>query len=728
MRILLAALACVIAGTPSGAAAFHPLPNSRARGLALLESLGRAPGDLRLERVTIVLGLRDRERLEAIVAAQGDRRSARFRQWLDGTELADRFAPRRADYERVRRWLVERGFTVVRESPFRLTLVVAGTAAQVESALATPIGLFRHEGRVYHGPLADPTVPDELADAVRGIVGLDDLPKFRPLVQLANDQTALAPADFAAAYDVAALQAAGLTGAGRSVAVIARSNFADSDVAAFSARFLPHPLAPVRVFTGTDPGILPDEGEQIEVLLDTQWAGALAPGATLNVFIGSRQGNIPEAVQTAIDNRMSGEPSGDVISVSFGLCELLAEPVVTELFDDFYQVANAQGQTVLVASGDSGGMDCLPNKDDVAVNGLASSPHAVAVGGTSFALDAGGLVPVTPAETVWNDGPRVGASGGGQSVVFAMPLYEVAAGLGRFGRSRVLPDLALAASPRNPGYVIVLDGQEIVVGGTSAAVPALASVLALVNERLGTGLGQLVPELHRLGSDQAQGRGPTVFRDVVAGSNDVFRAGPGFDLATGWGAPLTGALAGALGAQGRCEPLIDAVHPEAGCLVPNANHSTGCSGEWLVEQDRFTLRRGLPSARQTCRDGDPACDVDGVADGRCTLRVALCLNVFDFRIVRRSGRRRGYPLCRPRRVRRVRLVSPSARDTDPDSIANRASLGAALAGLPLPTALDDACTATVPVTVPVGGRLRLRARVGGTLPTATPRLTLSCTP
>src|SRR5207247_4692761 len=94
--------------------------------------------------------------------------------------------------------------------------------------------------------------------------------------------------DFAAAYDVATLQAAGLTGAGHSIAVMAQSNFPDSDVAAFSARFLPHPLAPVRVFTGKDPGILPDEGEQIEVLLDTQWAGALAPGATLNVAIRAR--------------------------------------------------------------------------------------------------------------------------------------------------------------------------------------------------------------------------------------------------------------------------------------------------------------------------------------------------------------------------------------------------------------------------------------------------------
>src|SRR5207249_2036830 len=139
-----------------------------------------------------------------------------------------------------------------------------------------------------------------------------------------------------------------------------------------------------------------------------------------------------------------------------------------------------------------------------------------------------------------------------------------------------------------------------------------------------------VPELHRLGSEQARGLGAPVFRDVVAGSNG-FPAGPGFDLATGWGAPIAGALADRVAGPGRCEPLIDAVHPEARCLVPSTARTTGCAGEWLVEQDRFAVRRGLPAIQQTCRDGDPGCDADGVADGRCTLRVALCLNVVDLR-------------------------------------------------------------------------------------------------
>src|SRR5207248_7594502 len=119
-------------------------------------------------------------------------------------------------------------------------IIVAGTAAQAETALATPIWLYRARDRTYHGPRVDPSVPESIGRSVGGLLGLDDLPKFRPLVrplELVDTRTALGPADFAAAYAATPLQNAGLTGAGRSIAVIARSDFNDSDVATFGERF-----------------------------------------------------------------------------------------------------------------------------------------------------------------------------------------------------------------------------------------------------------------------------------------------------------------------------------------------------------------------------------------------------------------------------------------------------------------------------------------------------------
>jgi hypothetical protein len=700
--------------------------------LARMTALGPAPANQPLEHVAVFLGLRDPGGLEAVIAAQQDRRSPRFGQWLDAAEIADRFGPPRAEYERVVRWLEVRGFEIVRRSPHRTLVVAAGTVARAATAFKAPIHLFRHRGRTYHAPVREPVVPPRLRASVRAVLGLDDLPKFRPLVELGTGTpgcvpdtpcVTLAPADFAAAYGVGPLAAAGLSGAGRSITVIARSNYPDEDVRLFAERFLaaPRPL-PIRRLAGRDPGISSDEAELVEILIDAQWAGALAPGARVNVVIGSPRGDLFEALVEATDQRL-----GDVITLSFGLCEG-ASLLLAEVFDAVYAIANAQGQTVLVASGDFGASDCLasdPPTAGLGVNGLASSPHAIAVGGTSFALAADGNVPADVDERVWNDGTFAG--GGGESALFARPGFQLGPGVPP-SRGRLLPDLAVAGDPALPGYVIVQHGANRLAGGTSVGAPALAGVIALLNERQGRhGLGQLLPSLYRLGGEQARGLRPPVFRDVTAGSNQVepsggFAAGPGFDLASGWGAPLADALAGAIAGPGRCEG-------EIGCLVPAPGvHRRACIAEWLVEHEGLARRRGgTPRARQRCRDGDPRCDADAAVDGRCTVRVALCLNVFDIRHLDR----RGLPVCPRRTIRGVRLLRPRGPQGDPLAADNRHSLAAALKALPpLPSRLRGACTATVPVVVPVSGPGRrattLRARVRTASDSAVARVTLRC--
>jgi subtilase family serine protease len=727
---LLLAVAKPAVGEP-----MRPLPGTVPRALRHLVASEPAPPDLPLENVTVVLGLRDRTGLDAVIAAQQDRHSPRFGHWLDLEEIADRFAPRRGEYERVRAWFVGQGFQVVRDSPTRVAFVVAGTAAQARTALAAPIWLYRARERIYHGPAVDPSLPESIGSSVGGILGLDDLPKFHPLVrplELVDGRVALGPADFALAYAATPLQNAGLTGAGRSIAVVARSDFNDSDVAAFGERF----GAPIHferrfVDPSNPPGILPEPGEETEVLIDTQWSGALAPGAEVNVVLSrpAPQGDIPEALADAVERRQ-----GDIVTLSFGLCEPSAPIIATELFDAFYAVGNALGQTILVASGDSGGTECLPGEPDLlAVNALASSPHVIAVGGTSFELAPDGSLPSPLVESVWNDAQ--GASGGGESVVFARPRYQLATLVARTN-GRVMPDVSVAASPDSPGYFMVQEGETRVIGGTSAGAPSLASVLALVAEQVaratGTnGLGQLLPTLYRLGSEQMRGLRAPIFRDITTGTNAFdghggFPAGTGFDLASGWGAPLADALTAAVTGPGRCEP-------ELGCLIPGqGSKRRACTGEWLVEQDVFAARHGLPRVRQTCRDGDPECDTDGAADGRCTSNVGLCLNVFDVRSPFLN--RKGVPVCEPGSVRHVTLLSPGAHTRDPVVAGNRDALQAALGALPaLPTSLRAACTATVPLEVPLGtggrpGRLNLRARVDGAHGPALARLTLVCLP
>ena len=687
--------------------------------VASMTPVGRAEATLALPHIVVLLGVRDRPELDAMIAAQQDPRSPRFRRWLDASEIADRFGARRDHYERVRRWFVERGFAVVADSPFRVALTVAGTAGLAAEALAAPIGLFRRRGRVYHAPLAEPALPAELG--IRGLLGLDDLPAFRPLVRLSNKEVALAPADFATAYDVTPLRDAGVDGTGSSVAVLARSDFDEDDVQRFGERYLDGPRPLHKLLAGpSNPGVLADPLERMEVLLDVQWGAALAPGAALEVVIGSRAGDIPEALVKAVSDRV-----GDVLSLSFGLCEAFSTRTATELFDTFYGLANLQGQTVLVAAGDAGATDCAPDSDLVAVNALAASPNSVAVGGTALdplfdtrtfaATGYGG-------EEAWNDSG--GAGGGGVSSVFARPSYQL--GVGRFA-GRALPDLALAASPASPGYVIVQNGDTVIVGGTSASVPALAGMLALVNQRVGRGgLGQLLPALYQLGRDGAAGQRTPVFRDVTAGSNG-FPALRGFDLATGWGSPRADLLAAGLASvpSGPCEPAER-------CLVPGVqNRRQACAGEWLVERAAPTLDGdGLPSRRQRCRDGDPECDRDGTADGSCTVQVGLCTNVFDLRVHGDDG----LPRCKTSSVQKARVLRPSGGGSRQARAQVVHSLRSAFATLPeRPTSLDRACTATVALAVPVSsrggpGQLGLRAAVRRRAGTIRPRLTLICEP
>src|SRR5439155_6013435 len=121
--------------------------------LARMAAGAPAPAEMPLEHVTVLLGLRARAALDAVLAAQQDRRSPRFRRWLATEEIADRFGPSRAEYARVRRWFAAHGFRVVHDSPLRAMLVVAGTAGDVAAALGPPIRFFSDRaGRGYHGP------------------------------------------------------------------------------------------------------------------------------------------------------------------------------------------------------------------------------------------------------------------------------------------------------------------------------------------------------------------------------------------------------------------------------------------------------------------------------------------------------------------------------------------------------------------------------------------------
>lgn len=499
--------------------------------------------------LTLAFKLPDRAALDAFISELHDERSPNYRRWLTPEQFGDRFGADRAHYQAARDWLRAQGFQVKREWPNRLMIDFSGTVAQIEKSFATNINTYAFRGHNYFAHARAPRVPREFADAILTVMGMENFSEPQPLHISAQRgagaqrfttgrATALSPKDFQTAYNAGALLAAGIDGRGQTIAIAARSDFNISDVQRFRTAFNLPANDPQKLFPF---GAVSNLGgiEETEVLLDVQLAGAVAPGATVQAVIAPK---LMQSLQSIYNDR----PNVPIVSVSFGLCEQRLTTESVKMFDALYAQGVVQGQTTFVASGDNGANDCRDGRP--AVNGLASSPNVTAVGGTKLnpLFDSNGNATGYGGEEVWNSGGAVGG-GGGASIVFEKPLYQFGPGVLNDGR-RNLPDVSLLADLNSPGYFIVEGGQVVTVGGTSAAAPCWAGALALVEQFTGSGpLGNINFRIYALGANQANG-GPVIFNDITLGDNSNgnvsgFKAGPNYDLATGWGSVNIDALA-----------------------------------------------------------------------------------------------------------------------------------------------------------------------------------------
>jgi uncharacterized protein (TIGR03437 family) len=277
-----------------------------------------------------------------------------------------------------------------------------------------------------------------------------------------------------------------------------------------------------------DPGI--SSGDREESDLDLEVAGAIAPNATI-FFVYAEQ--VMDAVSYAIDQNLA-----PVISVSYGSCEPDNGQLSTLTFQTWAQQANSQGITWFDAAGDDGAADCSADSDvgtqtqiSLAVDTPASVPEVTGVGGTQF-VDSGGnywsaantngasALSYIP-ETAWNTSiadSEPSASGGGLSIFFSKPTWQVGPGVPG-NNARNVPDVAFNADPDNDGYIVFTDGSSNpqIYGGTSCGTPLMAGIAVLLNQYLGTpGLGNINPQLYSLAQSN-----PAVFHDITTGNNIV---------------------------------------------------------------------------------------------------------------------------------------------------------------------------------------------------------------
>ena len=209
-----------------------------------------------------------------------------------------------------------------------------------------------------------------------------------------------------------------------------------------------------------------------------------------------------------------------VVSMSWGGGEFSSEAT----YDGYFTTPAGHGGVSFVAASGDGGAGAGPEWPSV-------SPNVLAVGGTTLVADATGNY---VSEGGWS------GSGGGRSLFEPEPAYQQ--GVQSSG-VRTTPDVALNADP-NTGYYVYdstpYAGQSgwWQVGGTSAAAPQWAALLAIVNQgRVAAGLGLLnsSPASSTLASIYAAANSAT-FHDVRGGSNGYFAAA-GYDMVTGLGTP-----------------------------------------------------------------------------------------------------------------------------------------------------------------------------------------------
>jgi len=274
------------------------------------------------------------------------------------------------------------------------------------------------------------------------------------------------------------------------------------------------------------------------VELDIQVAGAVAPGAAQFVYFAP---NTDQGFIDAISQAIHATPTPNVVSISWGGPENSWSDQSRSAMDSALADAAVLGVTVTVASGDNGSSDDPNNSNSVNVDFPASSPHALGCGGTQLIGDTS--TNTITSEVVWNElANGEGAGGGGVSVVFPLPDYQTNAGVpvsvdgGAVGRG--VPDVAGNADPTT-GYLVVVDGQQQPIGGTSAVAPLWAGLIARLAQATGKQFGLMQPLLY---AGVTPGATTPGFNDIVDGNNGAYKAGPGWDACTGLGSPNGTAL------------------------------------------------------------------------------------------------------------------------------------------------------------------------------------------
>ena len=466
------------------------------------------------------------------------------RKHLSRAQFASRHGARLGDIKKIRAFAAHNKLKVVEVSRPRRSVLLSGSVAAFSRAFNVELNSYQHSTNTSRMRTGSIQIPAALNGIIEGVFGLDNRPQAKPHFRIRKQSQIAARANAASASFNAPQVAqaydfpAGTTGSGQTIGILELSGgYSASDLATYFKNLgiaMPKVTA-VSVDGATNSPTGDPSGPDGEVELDIEVSGAVAPSAQIAVYFtpNTDQGFL-DALTTAVhDTKLT--PA--VVSISWGGPESSWTQQALSSFNSACEDASTIGVTILVASGDDGSTDGASSGTPT-VDFPASSPYVLACGGTKLTLSGTKI----SSEQAWNElSSDEGATGGGVSEVFALPSYQQSANVpkapnGFVGRG--VPDVAGDADPET-GYNVLVDGQQTVIGGTSAVAPLWAGLLARINQSLGKNVGYLNPLLYTNSVE-------ATLHDITIGSNGTYSAGPGWDACTGLGTPDGAALLAAL--------------------------------------------------------------------------------------------------------------------------------------------------------------------------------------
>ncbi|MGC9197532.1 MAG: S53 family peptidase [Acidobacteriaceae bacterium] len=419
----------------------------------------------------------------------------------------------------------------------RRTMVLLGTVRNLEQAFGVQLHNYQIAESNFCSFTGSITLPEEHAQIVEAVLGLDERPLAKPHLRILTPDERLRAQQAGAGYNppqVAELYRfpASATGAGQTIGIIELGGgYNPSDLSTyFSGLGLATPsVSSISVDGAVNAPTTPSSADA-EVALDIEVAGSIANAAAIAVyFTPNTDRGFIDAVTTAVHDT-THNPT--ILSISWGAPESSWTQASLSALNDACKSAAALGITITVASGDQGSSDGLSGNH---VDFPASSPYVTGCGGTKLIGSGSTIV----SQVVWNNGTQGGATGGGVSNDFPLPSWQAGANVPpptTASGGRGVPDVAGDASPET-GYNIFVDGEQEIVGGTSAVAPLWAALIALINQGRSTSAGFLNPTLYA---------NPSAFSPITSGNNGAFSAGPGWNACTGLGSPIGTAIASAL--------------------------------------------------------------------------------------------------------------------------------------------------------------------------------------